>query len=294
MSNPVMSSRLIESAETMFFCTGLPKSGTTFLQRMLNCHPEISCPSEHQFNSLRNGLSTIFGNYNNMLRQVGKRTGDQGVTIVDSECQLAVFRCTVETIIRGAADGKPIMGANDNGLLGNLALYDSLFGSPRILVIFRNPIDAGISAWHHNLRLAEEEGGGHKDHMMRYGGFEGWLRQSARWFNEAVDLYRKYAVEHDNIIHVRYEDLAAETAKHLERIVNFLGADSDPEVITKIVLQTKFDVMKKESSKTGFYRAAATGFGAGEVDDELRKELAAISSEAHEFLGYELVSRELL
>lgn len=289
-----MSSRFANTAETVFFCTGLPKSGTTYLQRMLNCHPEISCPSEHQFNSLRNSLGTIFGNYNNMLRLVGKRTGDQSVTTVDSECQLAIYRCTVEAIIRGAADGKPIMGVNDNGILGNLALYDSLFGSPRILVIFRNPIDAGISAWHHNLRLAEVEGGGHKAHMMRYGGFEGWLRQSARWFNEAIDLYRKYAIKHDNIIHVRYEDLVAETAKHLERIVNFLGADSAHEVITKIVQQTKFDVMKKESPTTGFYRVAATDFGAGEVNDELRKELCAISSGALVYLGYDLVSRELL
>ena len=38
-----------------FFCFGYPKSGTTYLQMLLESHPELSCPAEHKLYVLFDG-----------------------------------------------------------------------------------------------------------------------------------------------------------------------------------------------------------------------------------------------
>jgi len=290
-----MTSQIIMPHETLFFCFGQPKSGTTFLQRMLNSHPDISCPSEHQFDALRNGFSSFFDWYNNALQLVDKRTGGQGATAVDSDAQAQIFKIAVEIIIKHAAGGKMIMGANDNAILNHLEQYGILFGPQKMLAIFRNPIDAGISAWHHNRRVAREEGKPeHEELMMQYGGFEGWLRQYARWFRNSLASFISHSEQHGNTLLLRYEDLVADTAGHIKRVYAFLGADTHDELINNIVEKTSFTAMKKASRYPGFFRSSSTSLGNSEVTDGLRGELQAIAGPELATLGYNLIESRLL
>ncbi len=279
--------------ETLFFCFGPPKSGTTLLQRILDTHPEVACPSEHQFAFLHNGFATLFNNYHNLLQTVDKRTGRQGATVIDPDTMTRIFTYSIRAIIRHAARGKPIMGANDNTILKNLDLYARLFESPPMIAIFRNPIDVGISSWHHNLRLAEEEGPEHKELVMKYGGFEGWLKQTARWFTNGVDAFKSYTEKHDNTLLVRYEDLVSNKTTVLEQIFTFLGASTHSDIIGNIVEATSFTSMKNSSSRPGFFRMASTTFGAGEVSDSLRVEIADIAAPGLEYVGYDVISSRL-
>ena len=50
-----------------FFCFGFPKSGTTYLQMLLNSHPDLSCPSEHQLDEILNKLPSLITEYNKKL-----------------------------------------------------------------------------------------------------------------------------------------------------------------------------------------------------------------------------------
>ena len=281
--------------ETLFFCFGQPKSGTTFLQRMLNTHPAISCPSEHQFDALRKGFSSFFDWYNNALQLLDKRTGGQGATPVESGVQAQIFKAAIEIIIKNAAGEKSIMGVNDNAILNQLEQYGILFGPQKMLAIFRNPVDAGISAWHHNRRLAREEGRPeHEELMMQYGGFEGWLRQYARWFRNSLESFAGYSEKYGNTLLLRYEDLVADTAGHIKRVYAFLGADTDAELIHSIVEKTSFTVMKNASKNPGFFRSTSTSFGNGDVTDELRGEVHAIAGPELDTLGYDIIESRLL
>jgi len=136
----------MDSAAPLFFCFGLPKSGTTFLQRLLNLHPDISCPSEHQLESLRRNFELLFSEYNKALANVDSRTGGQGPTPVSADAVNEIFRHAVETMARDAAGGKRIAGLNDNGAARNLDFYDALFARPVMIAIFRNPFDMAVSA----------------------------------------------------------------------------------------------------------------------------------------------------
>jgi hypothetical protein len=203
---------------------------------MLNAHPAISCPSEHQFDAMRKGFSSFFDRYNTALQVLDKRTGGQGATPVDSGVQAQIFKAAIEIIIKNAAGEKSIMGVNDNAILNQLEQYGILFGPQKMLAIFRNPLDAVSSAWHHNRRLAREEGRPeHEELMMQYGGFEGWLRQYARWFRNSLESFTRYSEKYGNTLLLRYEDLVADTAGHIKLVYAFLGADTDEELIHSIV-----------------------------------------------------------
>lgn len=288
-----MPSSILLPDETLFFCFGLPKSGTTFLQRILNQHPGISCPSEHQFNLLHDGIGSVLQNYNKALEVIDKRTGGQGASIIEAEVQLQVLRNTIELIMKSAAGGKHIIGANDNGIIKQLEQYDYLFESPRFIAIFRNPLDMGVSSWHHNLRLAEEENPKHREMMMQYGGFDGWLLQSARWYKEHVGVYRAFADTHDNIMMIRYEDLVLAAGSQMQRMFSFLGAGVTDDIITVIQTATDFRKMKQSSAQPGFFRAAATDFGAGRVDDKLRLQVVEIAGPELAWLGYDVIGSSL-
>jgi len=289
-----MPSSILSPDETLFFCFGPPKSGTTFLQRTLNYHPEVSCPPEHQFDFVRERLLSLFNGYNQALQLIDKRTGSQGTQPVHIKTQSQIYRYTVETIIKNSACGKRIIGANDNDILDNMDMYGTLFELPRMLAIFRNPIDMGISAWHHNLRLAEEEGPRHRELVMKYGGFEGWLRQCAGWFNRSVAAYKSYSERYNNTMLVRYEDLVLDTQRHLYRIFDFLGADSSADIISNIANKTGFTAMKNESPRPGFFRAASTSFGQGEVHENIRRDIARTAVQGLEYLGYDIEQSRLL
>lgn len=106
-------------------------------------------------------------------------------------------------------------------------------------------------------------------------------------------IYRQYALENASIMYVRYEDLSTQTGPHLERILRFLGADTDPGLVGEIAQRTSFRAMKQGAAQAGFFRSASVGFGAGEVSDELCRELAQASSGGLGYMGYDLVARQL-
>jgi hypothetical protein len=272
---------------TLFFCFGPPKSGTTLLQVALNTHPEISCPSEHNFGSLSALIGEALSAYNENLRVVDRRTGGQGATLIDERTAARVFRATVEAIVQQAAGGKPIVGANDNSILRTLPLYDQVFAHPKMIAIFRNPIDQGLSAWHHNLRLAEEERDPrHREMMSRHGDLADWLRHMAERFKAKVDSWRTFIAGRDHVYTLRFEDLVTDRVGSLRQVCDFLGACAQDRVIEPIVGATAFESMRSRSPYPGFFRRAAIDFGGEEVSAELRRELLGRCADAMAWLGY--------
>ena len=63
------------SEKTIFFIIGCPKSGTTWLQRMLDSHPNSICRGEADFNLLIDQLEKMCNDYNRHLAQVNNQIG---------------------------------------------------------------------------------------------------------------------------------------------------------------------------------------------------------------------------
>jgi hypothetical protein len=274
---------------TLFFCFGQAKSGTTLLQFALNSHPEVSCPSEHNFTTLSALMAQAFETYNKHLELMDRRTGGQGATLINTDTAAPAFRATVESIVRQAAGHKPIMGANDNSMLGNLRIYDRLFEHPRMIAIFRNPLDQGLSAWHHNQRLAAEEHDPiHRELLQKHGDLAGWLRHRAREFKAEVDDWRAFTAGREHAYTLRFEELVTNRLQSLREVFAFLGASVEAAVIEPIVAATSFETMRASARYPGFFRRAGLDLGGEEVSAELRRELLDECTDAMSWLGYRL------
>jgi len=274
---------------TLFFCFGLPKYGTTLLTCALNAHPQVSCPSEHNFTALSTLVGQAIEAYNRHLEVVDRRTGGQGATLINAATVAQGFRATVAAILRQAAGHKPIVGANDNSVLNHLRIYDQLFEHPRMIAIFRNPIDQGLSAWHHNLRLAEaERDPAHREMMEKHGDLSGWLRHRAQRFTAAVQEWRAFSAGRDHVHTLRFEDLVTNRPQRLRDVFAFLGASADDEVVEPIVAATAFETMRARARYPAFFRRAALDLGADEVSADLRRELLDQCADGLEWLGYRL------
>lgn len=256
---------------------------------MLNLHPEVSCPSEQNFDSLLKNLGMTLGNYEQGLRLIDRRTGGQGIVPLGDAITLRTFRFVVENIIYQSAGDKPVAGANDNAIIWKLDFYTRLFDSPRFIVIFRNPIDMAVSAWHHNHRLAREENNkGHLEIMTRHGDFDGWVKFYAETFVNAARACTNYAAEHGNMMIIRYEDLKNDKHANLIKLFEFLAVSTEEGIIDGIVNNSSLEAMRSASVNKEFFRSGSTDMGKGEVSEELRKEVSRIVSPMLQALGYEI------
>jgi hypothetical protein len=273
----------------LFFCFGLPKSGTTFLQRTLNLHPEVSCPSEHNFKYLLDAFRSIFRQYEGVQKSIDIRTGGQGIIPVDNNVVIKTFRCAIENIIYESARGKKVAGANDNAIIGMLDSYNQLFESPRFIAIFRNPVDQAISAWHHNTKLAAEENNNiHLDIMNKHGGFDGWVKFCAQRFVQSVRTCKTFADRNENLMMIRYEDLKQDKKYNMEKLFRFLEVSTDESLLDDIIKNSSLEAMKDASVRKQFFRSGSTDMGREEISAALRADVARIAAPALETMGYNI------
>jgi hypothetical protein len=280
------------SSPGFFLCFGLPKSGTTFLQRTLNLHPQVSCPSEHQLVRLSGQLDQLLADYSNTLTVVDRRTGGQGATIPDRNVSLEILRATILILSRSAAAGKPIHGLNDNAIFSSVSFADSLLNQPKMITIIRNPVDLAVSAWRHNHRLAREEPQQAAAHLELLnnpaGTLDGYVLSRTGAYNSNVARFLDYAQDRPNILVVRYEQLVSNKKPELVRLFRFLGADTSDELIDRIVASSSPDEMARGSAHPEFFGVSATGREGMKVSRTVRERALEESRAVLERLGYKL------
>ncbi|MEK9594743.1 MAG: sulfotransferase [Rhodospirillaceae bacterium] len=238
-----------------FFCSGLAKSGTTFLQRMLDAHPQISCPSEHAFRTVFENLNAFYDAYNEGLELVARRTGGQKPRVVSKKAIRQMFVMHLQVMAKDASQGKPIFGLNDNALLQNYALFAKMFPRAKFLFIVRNPIDRALSLWDHNHKLFEIEKS--DVHLRFLKSFDGTLdgcvidiaSRDAKCFTTFLDAVG----DNQNALIIKYEDLSHDRVTGLGRIYDFLGATTAPDVLQMIAAESDIGTMAKASNSQGFF-----------------------------------------
>jgi len=263
--------------DNLFFAVGSPKSGTTFLQRMLNMHPEVSCPSEQQIRMLRAAIDEVFDSYQEVLQRVDDSTGGQGAPKLRLGTRSRAFRDVVLRLSIDFARGKPIHGLNDNEPFQELPRYDEQFDHPRIVVILRDPVDIAVSAWRHSHRLARLYPDKAKMHMSVLqnpkGSLEGFVEKVVHGYRNLASKAVDYAAERDNIALVRYEALVADTAAELTRVLSFLGADTDPGIVDGIAKASSKEAMATASTSPGFFGVGKDAEPPVRLPDDFRQSM---------------------
>jgi hypothetical protein len=278
-----------------FVVTGLPKSGTTFLQRTLSLHPQISCPSEQSFKLLADILKHALKEYRNVLTTLDRRTGGQGASEYGVSIENEMLAVTIGALSRSFARGRPINGLNDNAVFREVGLYDNLLRHPKIIGILRNPVDIALSAWRHNLRLARDEPALKGLHLAVIDNpkktVEGYIEKMLPIYRDAVENFLAYAHSHANVLPVSYERLVSDKESELRRILAFLDAPVTDEIVAKMVASSSRDAMAASSKVPEFFGVGVKDGDRATVSREFRRQtLEASISPRMRSLGYDVPS----
>ncbi len=268
-------------AVPVFFVVGLAKSGTTWLMKTLDAHPDVLCKGEGRFfgkdyrrevlaqtetrqqpSSLFNALETSEHLRLWVERSIWTRDGDTDEQI-KALVRLATEHFLTEQLL---ASGKKIVG-DKTPLLGPgfIGEIHTVYPEAKVIHIVRDGRDQAVSFIHqqgnrakrgrlHRLTPEELE----KSEAYRKdpaeipetgsGMFaEKTLRKTAE--NWAVRVGRAVedgpALFGSNYAEVRYEDLLGRPNEEAARLFAFLGVDADERVVELAVNSASFEKLSK-------------------------------------------------
>jgi hypothetical protein len=266
----------------VFFVTGLGKSGTSWLMRTLDAHPEILCKGEGRFFAAdwrranfdpENTQAMASSLYYALLdseylrlwveRSVWAREGD-AARHLDNLTRLAIehflMRKLRETDKKLVGDKSPLLGAD---FIEEVA---RIYPEARVIHIIRDGRDQAVSMLHHVWNRSTDQGGvqtlkpGEFERREVYrqdpqkllqkgeGVFtEERLRGAARSWNSRVGKTAEDgpALLGPNYTEVRYEDLLERPNEEVERLAGFLGADTRGKAVQQAVGAASFEKLSK-------------------------------------------------
>jgi hypothetical protein len=307
-----------------FFVVGYQKSGTTWLMRMLDSHPEILCKGEGRFfgagwrqESVRriDARRPPSSLYNAVLdaeylrlwieRSVWSRNDDADEHLTN------LTRMAIDYFLTGelSKTGERLVG--DKSPLLTPEIIEEIAGiypEARVIHIIRDGRDAAVSAAHHsrNFGRAQKDartpagrGARRADPgELRLAGesiFAGnSLRRMAAEWGERVGktVEDGPALLGENYAEVRYEDLLEWPGEELGRLLGFLGAGADEETLARCVEAASFERLsggreRGEEDSSSFFRKGVAGDWRGFFTEEDTRTFKGAAGELLVKLGYE-------
>jgi len=206
--------------ETFALVLGFPRSGTTLLRRILDAHPQISCPPE-------TWATTACARFLQDIvvdgPPIGVRTGLGFLGIAEQEIH-ADLRALTEKYHRRVAGGKPVMVEKSGFDLFHLTELTELYsGHARFIAVVRHPLDTIAS----NLDLASRLGRFLPELQPFLSAHPAPVEAlAAAWVDRTEAQLALVASEGPAACLYRYEDMIAAPAATLAPVFALLGTDA--------------------------------------------------------------------
>ncbi len=277
---------------------GAPKSGTTWLQTIMNAHPQIACFGEGHFvEQIVLPMQALLRHYNRKLAVVAEAvySGEPFYPEIDGEDALRLIRPLIVGLMgravpelrqkrrrRGPERGGRNSAMAELGLLWwgdktpaysrHLDELDQLFPFSRFIDIRRDPRDVAVSVLYHGLRagsLTDIKGDtARRRELIRHA--------LSRWNEHNHNVDRACDKLGERLLRVRYEELVADPAAQFRRLYEHLdGVDVTDEIIAASVTTCSFAAMSGgrqpgETDDTSFFRSGTIGQHAVDLTDAER------------------------
>jgi len=265
----------------VFFVVGLAKSGTTWLMKTLDAHPEVLCKGEGRFfgeeyrrevlartqtkqqpSSLYNAL--LGSEYLRLWieRSVWTREGETEEQIRDFVRLATDYFLTTEL----SKSGKKVVG-DKTPLLGPKFVEEihEIYPEAKVIHIIRDGRDQAVSFIHqqgnrakrgrtHRLsseELAKSEAYRRSPQELAKTGEGMFAEKTLRKAAQNWDLRVGQAIEDgpalfgDAYTEVRYEDLLERPNQEIERLLGFLRVDTDRKLVERCVSSATFEKLSK-------------------------------------------------
>lgn len=262
----------------VFFVVGYQKSGTTWLMKMLDAHPEILCrgegrpfgrdfrqeqlknkPASYPPTSLHNAILSSEDLRYWVERSVWSKR-DDAEEHLNNLTRLAIKYFLTRQLDKS---GKKFVG-DKTVLLGSRIVEEiaTIFPGAKVIHIIRDGRDVAVSAMHHRWNQAEDRGGttdatpeqlAKRETYRRDPGAllktdegifaDGRLEKNAARWNARVGETAKAgpALLGADYAEVRYEDLLVRPEKEMGRLLKFLGAGADERTVRGCVDAASFE-----------------------------------------------------
>lgn len=258
------------AARQLFFVGGPPRSGTTWLQQLLDSHPEVCCRGEGLFQhqlagpldalvaarregiAAKNGLFGHTGGY----PLPGAQDAD---VLLGTGVLLALSRQMEGRDCRAVGEKTP-----ENVFL--FARLRRLFPAAKFIGIARDPRDVLTSAWHmfHRARPGQD------DRQAKLAMVRAALPSLDQGARTMLDLRR---TDPSACMIVTYEAMRATPAPVAVALYRFLGVADDADIVARCVAETSFTAQAGRAAGDGrdgtFLRKGVVGDWRSTLSDEM-------------------------
>jgi hypothetical protein len=248
----------------LFFIGGAPKSGTTWLQLLLDRHPAICCNGEGHFPTyLIPRLIGTIDDYNQDIAWKNQTIfGDLPGYPQFGEDQIGFLWASAIALQLSAQTRDPairLIGEKTPDNVRFFGLLEMAFPGAKFIHIVRDGRDCAVSGWFHNLRVTPDWTRENFASMDAY-----VAGQAEEWAANVGAGTRFGETRPDRYLAIRYEDLAAEPGPVLARVLAFLGAESGPEILAACIGAGSFATLSGgrapgEEDRGSFFRKGMIG-----------------------------------
>ncbi len=268
------------------FVIGCGKSGTTWLRNLLHGHPQISIFGEGSF-AWR--LLPILGQAFSVFNE-HQSHGQPACTHLAEDDLFLTARGIIDGIFTRYIheSGKPMgelrmVGDKTPQHTIGIPALNTLYPRARFVHIYRDPRDVATSAWFHDgVNDTKRDFPQFIHHFMN----EVWPLQvgTARQVGPTLGG--------DRFFELRYEDLVADEALEIRRLLEFLPVDNTPELVGECSRAGSFKKLsggreRGEGDNSKFYRKGVTGDWENHLPIDLVRELCVPIADLMRSCGYE-------
>jgi hypothetical protein len=274
-----------------FFIGGAPKSGTTWMQRSLDLHPEIVCSGEgHLHEFIVRPLAEMIDRYNAKMSTVAETVYEgKPYCPAVSRRELAEIARTIMVLLMGrrTKSGARLIGDKTPAYAWVVDDLAVLFPEMKFVFMVRDPRDVVASRIGQALRTGYADAADRSSETYRK------IVKGVGWdWRTMVQHTRAFAERRPaQITTVRYEDLLGNRRGELARVFDFLGVSTSRAQLDEIVGGSSFEAFsggrRPGTEDLGsFYRKGVAGDWRNHLSDEALELLHAECGAELALAGY--------
>lgn len=282
----------------LFFLGGFIKSGTTWIERLLDSHPEIACKGEAHFpRLLQPVLRSAIANYNNVIPDKGnwERLKNEGVHDIETAeyCYTEqdlndIYALSIQLLMsKWCGDGIKAVGEKTPNNANFFSSLLQLFPQAKFIYIVRDIRDVIVSGWFFNLAIDSDRTLENFSSLHHYA-----VHIAQHWVQEVAEARKFIDLHQSQATLIKYEDLWNSPETNARRLLQFIGVQDTNELVEFCLKSTDFSNLsggrnRGTENRGSFYRKGIIGDWKNHLEQETLLEIEMYCGAMLDHLGYE-------